>query len=74
MMHRNLDRRVEVLVKVEAPESKERLKSILDLCLQDNTSSWALDQDGTWSRIGPVDDEPRVNLQDALMEQSGIDA
>ncbi len=51
LMHRNLDRRVEVLVRVAADELKRRLCGILDLALADITGSWRLGKSGKWSRI-----------------------
>jgi polyphosphate kinase len=50
MMHRNLDRRVEVLVRVADPGQCDRLRQLLDLGMDDGTSSWWLDGDGTWIR------------------------
>jgi len=51
MMHRNLDRRVEVLVRVEADELKKRLCGILNLALTDTSGAWRLGKSGKWSRI-----------------------
>jgi polyphosphate kinase len=51
MMHRNLDRRVEVLVRVEANVLKKRLCGIIDLSLTDTAGSWKLGKSGKWSRI-----------------------
>jgi polyphosphate kinase len=50
MMHRNLDRRIEVLVRVADPGHRDRLRQLLDLGTDDGTSSWWLDGDGTWVR------------------------
>jgi polyphosphate kinase len=51
MMPRNLDRRVEVLFPVTAPELVERLEQILTLDLADDTEAWELQPDGTWARV-----------------------
>jgi polyphosphate kinase len=51
LMHRNLDRRVEVLVRVAADELTRRLCGILDLALADITGGWRLGKSGKWSRI-----------------------
>ena len=56
LMHRNLDRRVEVLVRVAADELKRRLSGILDLALADITGSWRLGKSGKWSRITSTKD------------------
>jgi polyphosphate kinase len=51
MMHRNLDRRVEVLVRVEAEDLKQRLNGILDMALADCIGAWKLGKSGKWTRI-----------------------
>lgn len=48
LMNRNLDRRVEVLLKVENPTHQNRLRKLLDLALDEKTATWQLDQDGNW--------------------------
>ena len=50
MMHRNLDRRVESLVRVTDPGHCTRLRELIALGMDDGTSSWWLDGDGTWTR------------------------
>ena len=73
MMHRNLDQRVETLVELTSPPLRERLKSILDLSLADNTASWALDADGEWTRVSP-DGESSVSVQAELMRLAAAGA
>jgi polyphosphate kinase len=51
MMHRNLDRRVEVLVRVESEDLKQRLNGILDMALSDSIGAWKLGKSGKWTRI-----------------------
>ena len=67
MMHRNLDRRVEVLAFVRTPELRARLKAILELAFHDNSSAWTLGSDGCWTRLVPDDGTERVNLQEAML-------
>jgi polyphosphate kinase len=50
LMHRNLDRRVESLVRIERPAHRSSLQEIFDLSLSDETASWHQDQD-TWKRV-----------------------
>jgi polyphosphate kinase len=50
MMHRNLDRRVETLVRVADPGHCTRLRELIALGMDDATSSWWLDADGNWTR------------------------
>jgi polyphosphate kinase len=50
LMHRNLDRRVELLVRVTDPAHQAELRGLIDLAMDDTTASWWLDADGTWTR------------------------
>jgi polyphosphate kinase len=50
LMHRNLDRRVETLVRVKDPAQQAELRGLIDMAMDDTTSSWWLDSDGTWTR------------------------
>jgi polyphosphate kinase len=71
MMHRNLDRRVEVLVRVDAPNLRKRLLDVIELALTDNVGAWALGASGEWRRLSPGPDEPRHELQKELMRRAG---
>ena len=50
LMHRNLDRRVESLVRMERPAHKASLQEVFDLSLSEETASWRQDQD-KWTRV-----------------------
>jgi polyphosphate kinase len=50
LMHRNLDRRVETLVRVTDPGHRAQLRGLIDMAMDDTTSSWWLDSDGSWTR------------------------
>jgi len=65
MMHRNLDRRVEALVRVDGESHRARLRWILELGLAD-TGAWLLAADGTWARQ-PLDGHPEISVQESLM-------
>ena len=65
MMERNLDRRVEVIVPVDAPEMRSRLREILELDLTDDVRAWELSADGTWHHAHP---RHHVNAQQTLQE------
>jgi polyphosphate kinase len=68
MMHRNLDRRVEALVRLVDPGHLKEIDSLFDMAMSDGTSSWALDASGDWTRHNLADDgEPLIDLQDELM-------
>jgi polyphosphate kinase len=65
MMERNLDRRVEAVVPVEALDLQARLQEILDLDLADDTRAWELASDGSWHKV-PT--RLGVHAQHALQE------
>jgi len=67
MMHRNLDRRVEVLVRVSDTEHRSRLRSLLELAVADK-SAWELGRDGSWKR--GADDQAIPSLQAILMARA----
>ncbi|MFG6491196.1 RNA degradosome polyphosphate kinase [Microbacterium sp. P03] len=68
MMHRNLDRRVEALVRVIAPAHIKELTDLFELAMADTTSSWWLGTDGEWTRHSVGDDgKPLVDIQDRTM-------
>ena len=71
MMHRNLDRRVEVLVRVSAPELQARLANVLDMTLMDNAGSWQLDAAGEWHRTSAPEAEDVYDIQAELMTRAG---
>jgi polyphosphate kinase len=54
MMHRNLDRRVEVLTQVSGVNT-EQLRTTLDLAFDPATSAWELQPDDRWIRRGGND-------------------
>ncbi len=54
MRRRNLDRRIEAVVPVDDPELQARLQEIIDLNLADDTQTWLLGSDGSWSRAPNV--------------------
>ena len=64
MMHRNLDRRVEVLVRLPDPSSRAEVGALLDLAFDPDTSAWVLDAEGTWTRNGGS-----RHLQEELIER-----
>ena len=50
LMHRNLDRRVESLVRIDKDSHKAQLQKIIDLSLSDDVASWHLNN-AIWSRV-----------------------
>lgn len=70
LMHRNLDRRVEALVRVTAPEQVDGLIKYVDLQMADSTMSWRMQPDGTYV-LHTKDDEgrPLVDSQEYLIRK-----
>lgn len=70
LMHRNLDRRVEALVRVTAPEQIDELIKYVDLQMADSTMSWHMQPDGTYV-LHTKDDEgrPLVDSQEYLIRK-----
>ena len=70
LMHRNLDRRVEALVRVTAPEQVDGLIKYVDLQMADSTMSWHMQPDGTYV-LHTTDDEgrPLVDSQEYLIRK-----
>ena len=72
LMHRNLDRRVESLCRVKTPAHQQELRSLIDLAMDDATSSWRLAGDGTWTRHHlDAEGKPMRDLQQYLLERRG---
>ena len=68
MMHRNLDRRIEVLVRVVAPGHLKEMDDLFTLAMSDGTSSWHLGPEGEWVRHSVGENgKPLVDLQDRTM-------
>ncbi|MGO2034668.1 MAG: RNA degradosome polyphosphate kinase, partial [Brevibacterium aurantiacum] len=60
MMHRNLDRRVETLVELVAPNHKAEIIELFDLAFADTTSAFDLAADGKWTRSTHDDEGNRL--------------
>jgi polyphosphate kinase len=68
MMHRNLDRRVEALVRLTDPAHIGELTELFDMAMDDGTSAWQLEADGSWTRHSTdAEGRPLEDLQNKLM-------
>ena len=71
MMHRNLDRRVEALVKITQPDHIRELTELIDLGMGQSVSVWKLDQAGNWNRsVSSPSGEQLMDMQDVLMART----
>jgi polyphosphate kinase len=65
LMHRNLDRRVEVLCQVTERQARAHLADCLDLAFDAETIGWDLGPDGEWVRSGDAGND----FQELLMKR-----
>ena len=69
LMHRNLDRRVEVLVRVVDPDQISKLRELIELAMSGSTASWRLNSDGRWTRRRRGGrGAPLLDIQEHLIE------
>jgi polyphosphate kinase len=70
MMHRNLDRRIEVLIKLADPQHVSQVLDHVTRGVSDEVSSWHLGPDGTWTRVA-LDSvgSPLADIQDETMHR-----
>jgi len=69
MMHRNLDRRVEALVRLVQPDHIREINDMFDLAMSPESASWSLVSTGKWSRSQFDENGLRlVDVQDHLMK------
>ena len=68
MMHRNLDRRVEALVRLSQPDHIREMKALFELAMSDEAATWHLGSDGAWTRHQyGADGKPLIDVQDKTM-------
>ena len=68
MMHRNLDRRVEVMAQVKDPRLKTQLDDVFDSTMNPATRCWELGADGNWT-ASPQEGQTVRDHQVWLMER-----
>ena len=74
LMPRNLDGRIEVLVPIEDPALKSRIKATLDLQLADNVQCWELQSTGTYKRLKVPAKGKALSSQAVLAKRYGYAA
>ena len=68
LMHRNLDRRVEVLVSITNPRHIGQIEEWFDMAFDEGTASWWLEPDGWTQRTADAAGEPLLDMQEALIQ------
>ncbi|MDC4232309.1 RNA degradosome polyphosphate kinase [Actinomyces sp. B33] len=70
LMHRNLDRRVEALVRIVDPDQVSYLAGLIRRGVDDSTASWALRKSDKWRRRATAKDgRPLRDVQAELMAE-----
>jgi polyphosphate kinase len=68
LMHRNLDRRVEVLASITHPAHVSEIGELFDVAFAKGTASWKLQPDGGWTQFTAGEDEqPLLDMQEHLI-------
>ncbi len=69
LMHRNLDRRVEALLRVVDPSHVAELTRIFDVGLSDSVHRFELEADGSWTRVHQdADGKPLADVQQTIWD------
>lgn len=69
-MERNLDRRVELLIPIEDPLARQRVRSILEIYLKDNVKARSQDSTGQYRLKTPRGKAGRVHAQAYFMQEA----
>ncbi len=69
-MPRNLDRRIELLIPVNDPGCRAKLRDGLEAYFKDNTNTYRMRSDGGYERLRPAADEAPMRVQRVLYDQS----
>ena len=71
MMHRNLDRRVESLVKITQADQIKELNDLFELAMRGKVAIWELESSGVWRRDSrDQDGEALMDMQDEVMART----
>jgi polyphosphate kinase len=68
LMHRNLDRRVEVLASITNPAHVAEISDLFDIAFAKTTASWKLQPDGSWIPFTTdAEGRPLLDMQEYLI-------
>jgi polyphosphate kinase len=70
LMHRNMDRRVEALVRVSNPTAQAELRRVFEATMSDDAAGFDLAPDGSWHRRVPKDETPLIDVQEVLLRRA----
>jgi polyphosphate kinase len=70
LMQRNLDHRIEVVVPVESARVRQEINAILESAFSDDTNTWELGADGSWTRLSPAKPSKPHLHQEAMLRRA----
>ncbi|WP_228265951.1 RNA degradosome polyphosphate kinase [Microlunatus elymi] len=71
LMHRNLDRRVEVLVQITNQAHIDEISELFDIAFNERTGAWWLSGDGTWhERVLDAEGKPLRDIQEMMINRT----
>ena len=70
IMHINLDRRVEAIVRLSQADHINELHEVFDLAMSDEISAWDLNKDSQWIRTTSGPSGQLADYQDMLMQRT----
>jgi polyphosphate kinase len=74
LMHRNLERRVELMFPVEDEKIRAELLDIINAYFRDNCQARVLDSAGTWKQLCPSQDEKPFRVQKDMLSRAARDS
>jgi polyphosphate kinase len=75
LMPRNLDRRVEAMLRITDTRMRGRLDEILSINFADDVLAWTLERDGTWHKVQTVEGiESQVRFQELATARAKVRA
>jgi polyphosphate kinase len=73
LMPRNLDRRVEAMLRITDARMRARLDEILSINFVDDVLAWTLERDGTWHKVETVAGiESQVRFQELAAARAKV--
>ena len=73
LMNRNLDRRIETLISIQAQSHKEQINQLLSLYLSPEVKRWQMDSEGLWKRVLLSEaNEALMDIQEQLIGESRV--
>jgi len=73
LMPRNLDRRVEAMLRVTDARMRARLDEILTINFEDDVLAWTLERDGAWHKVETVRGiESQVRFQELAVARAKV--